>query len=486
MITFRQRPCGAKQRQAVSFSYSALPVLCGLLLVILLFGACKSKQVATQVEVPVNKEAELPAWVRSRPVTDTYYIGIGQCPKGRADYLETAKKNALNDLASEISVTVEGNSLLYTLDRKQSFDEQYTSTIKTRTNEQLEGYELVDSYDGTNTYWTYYRLNKADYARLKAGRKQKAIDQATDLYSHAKTSLSGGDLKSAFDQDLRALIAMKDYWGDSDQVNADGKSLSLANQLFTDLQAMTSGVRLAVLPKRCALDYANHFKREMLITATYAEGGHALAQLPIVTTYPGISGAITESRNTDAEGHARTTVQRVDLAANAPEMVVRPDMNALVSKDLDPTFTTPLVGSLTIPEAHVPIDRTMPKVFTRSSEKNLGQPLADAGFTLAIKEALTSQGFRFTDKPTDADMEMMVTADTHEMGESNGFFTANLDASVTIRDRKSGETIYEGGRQSVKGIQLTYIKAGLDAYKKAGQGLGNDLVPALMNAILQQ
>ncbi|MEO8733938.1 MAG: LPP20 family lipoprotein, partial [Flavobacteriales bacterium] len=103
---------------------------------ILVFGACKSKQVATQVEVPVNKEADLPAWVRSRPVTDTYYIGIGQCPKGRADYLETAKKNALNDLASEISVTVEGNSLLYTLDRKQSFDEQYTSTIKTRTNEQ--------------------------------------------------------------------------------------------------------------------------------------------------------------------------------------------------------------------------------------------------------------------------------------------------------------------------------------------------------------
>jgi hypothetical protein len=434
----------------------------------------------------VNTEADLPAWVRSRPVTDTYYIGIGQCPKVRDDYQETAKKNALNDLASEISVTVEGNSLLYTLDRKQSFDEQFSSTIQTRSSEQLEGYELVDSYDGPGTYWTYYRLSKADHARLKAERKQAAIDQATDLYGRARTSLSAGDLKNAFDQDLRALIAMKDYWGESDQVTVGGKPVSLANQLFADLQAMTSGIRLTVLPERCALDYANHFKREMLITATFADGGHALAQLPIVTTYPGPDGAVTESRNTDGEGRARTTVQRVDLAATAPEMVVRPDMDALVSKDLDPAFTIPLLGSLTIPEAHVPIDRAMPKVFIRSSEKNLGQPLTDAGLALPIKEALTSQGFRFTGKYAEADMEMTVTADTHAMGESNGFFTANLDASVTVRDRRSGETVYEGGQQNVKGIQLTYAKAGLDAYKKGVQELRTGLVSALMNAILQQ
>jgi hypothetical protein len=265
-----------------------------------------------------------------------------------------------------------------------------------------------------------------------------------------------------------------------------GKPVSLSNQLFADLQAKTSGIRLTVLPERCALDYANHFKREMLITATFADGGHALAQLPIVTTYPGPDGAVTESRNTDGEGRARTTVQRVDLAATAPEMVVRPDMDALVSKDLDPAFTIPLLGSLTIPEAHVPIDRTMPKVFIRSSEKNLGQPLTDAGLALPIKEALTSQGFRFTGKYAEADMEMTVTADTHAMGESNGFFTANLDASVTVRDRRSGETVYEGGQQNVKGIQLTYAKAGLDAYKKGVQDLRTGLVSALMNAILQQ
>lgn len=51
----------------------------------------------------------------------------------------TAKKNALNDLASEISVTVEGNSLLYTLDRKYKFDEEFTSTINTSTKVGIRG-----------------------------------------------------------------------------------------------------------------------------------------------------------------------------------------------------------------------------------------------------------------------------------------------------------------------------------------------------------
>jgi hypothetical protein len=78
-----------------------------------------------------------------RVPSSAYYVGVGLANKARPDFQETAKKNALNDLASEISVVVEGNSLLYTLDQRSRFDESFTSTIRTRTSEQLEGFELV-------------------------------------------------------------------------------------------------------------------------------------------------------------------------------------------------------------------------------------------------------------------------------------------------------------------------------------------------------
>ncbi|MFZ1332367.1 MAG: LPP20 family lipoprotein, partial [Flavobacteriales bacterium] len=267
---------------------------------LVLVWACKSKQPIAQTPLPT--EAPRPSWVSARPVTSGYYVGIGLANKNRPDIQEAAKKNALNDLASEISVTVEGNSLLYTLDRRTTFDESFTSTIKTSSAELLEGFELVDTYENDTEYWNYYRLSKSEHARIKAERKANAIGIATDLRSRAKASLAAGDLKGAFDQDLRALIAMKAYWGENDVIELNGEQVPLVNALYSDLQLLTSGVVFSILPERCVLDYANSFKREVLIKARYT-GGSSLVQLPLVVSYPGISGKVTELKNTDTDGN---------------------------------------------------------------------------------------------------------------------------------------------------------------------------------------
>lgn len=460
--------------------------VCVLLLMAVALHACGTRKAVQPAAVDVAPVPVRPDWVNARPVTDAYYVGIGTCPTARPDYLETAKKNALNDLASEISVTVEGNSLLYTLDRKYKFDEEFTSTISTRTKERIEGYELVDSYDDGDTYWTYYRLDKAAHARSKADRKQQALDQATDLYKRAQTSLKAGNLNSAFDLDLRGLVAMKEYWGGNDEVTVGDRTFPLANELYNNLQKMAGGVRFAVLPERCVLDWSNRYAREMLITSTYAANSKPLAQLPIVITWPGQSGKVTVSRNTDAEGRARITVQHLGAGTAALELIVRLDVDAWVGKDLDAAFTAPLTGGLTVPEVHVPIARVMPKFRVKGNEKNLGTPMAEAPLALALKEALTAAGFRAVARDADADLVVQLTANTREMGESNGFFTVALDEALKATDRRSGEVIYAGGKQGLKGIQLDFRKAGLDAYKKASIHMRNELAPAMIDAILQQ
>lgn len=448
--------------------------------------ACKSKQPVVPTETLTTMPLERPIWTSARPVSGVDYIGIGTASKLRPDHQEAAKKNALNDLASEISVTVEGNSLLYTLDRKHKFDEEFTSTINTSTSERLEGYELVDSYEDANQYWIYYRLSKAEHARIKAERKQRAIGQATDLYGRAQVALAKGDLRTAFDLDLRALIAMKEYWGENDQVTVEGREVPLANELFNDLQRMASGVRLAVLPERCVMDWPNRFRRELLVTATFGERATSLPQLPIIISFPGHGGKVAESRNTDAEGRARTTVQRLDLAAPSPAVLIKLDVDALVSKELDPAFTSPLLGSLTIPEAHVPIDKVMPTVFFKGEERNLGERMGDPPLALALKEELTALGFRAVGRASDADLIMELHADTRQMGESNGFFTVALDEVLKVSDRRTGEVVHESGKQGIKGIQLDYRKAGMDAYKKATLELRNELLPTMLNALLHR
>lgn len=451
---------------------------------LLLVAGCRSRQV-----VPPPAEDTMstrPDWVRSRPVSSAYYIGIGLASKSRPDHQETAKKNALNDLASEISVVVEGNSLLYTLDQRVRFDESFTSTIKTRTSEQLEGFDLVGTWENETEYWTYYRLSKSEHARLKAERKARAIGSAKDLLLRARQSLAAGDLRMAFDQDLRALLAMRDHWGENDKVELDGRDISLVNEIYGDLQALTSGIRLGILPERCVLEHARSFRREMLISAQHngAGGGRDLVQLPLVITYPGQAGMVTEMRSTDASGQLRTTVQRVDVEAQSRELIVRLDIQALVSKEHEPALVKPLVASLTIPEKRAPIDLVMPRVFMRSDETNMSRPANDVGLATVMREELTRRGFRFVDRETDADLLLDLRSSTRMGGEASGFHTAFLDMTYTMRDRDTGHVIHEGGRQGVKGTQLDDLRAGIEAYKRGAQEMRRDLIPALIAALM--
>jgi hypothetical protein len=448
--------------------------------------ACKGGQRATEGPAsPADTQAARPDWVRSRPVSSMYYIGIGLASKNRPDHQESAKKAAFNDLASEISVLVEGNSLLSTLDQRNRFSESYTSTIRTRTSEQLEAFELVDTYETPTEYWIYYRLSRSEHARLKAQRKARAIANATDLHARSRESLALGDLRTAFDQALRALLAMQDHWGENDLVDIEGRQVPLANEIYSDLQRMTSGVQLAILPERCVLDYGNRYRREMLITATYRGNGanRSLVQLPLVVVYPGISGKVTEMKNTDGEGRLRTAVMRVDATAAGKEMLVRLDLDGLVSSELEPALTRAITASLTVPEQRAPIDVTMPRVLMRSQEANMGGPVNDAGISLVVREELTRRGFRFVDREGEADLLLVLNASTREGGEASGFFTAFLDVSYSFRDMRSQEVLYEGGRQGVKGVQLDHRRAGLDAYKRASQEVRNELVPAMMNVL---
>ena len=459
-------------------------VIAGLLVTAI---ACKSGQpVASHTESAVNTEAEKPEWIRSRPVSSSHYIGIGRASKELPEPYETARKNALNELASEISVTIEGNSLLHSFERKGQFNETFTSSIKTTTNELIEGFELVDSWENANEYWAYYRLSRSEHARLKAERKQKAIATATDLHVRSRASLTAGDLRTAFDQALRGLLAMKAYWGENDLVEIDGKQVALANELYDQLQKLTSGVGFTILPERCELGYANGYEREMLITAAHSANGSKtdLVQLPVSISYPGISGKVIELKNTDADGHIRTTIQRVEMSGGAAELVVKLDQEALISKELDQALVRPLVASLTIPEKRVPIDVKMPRIFMRSSETNLGSAVNDAGVAMAIREELTGKGFRFVDRPGDADMLLDLNATTRKGGESNGFFTTFLDVNFSFRDRRTQDVVHEGGRQGVKGVQLDHERAGMEAYKKAIQEIRKDLVPSMMSSIL--
>lgn len=77
-----------------------IPLIC-------LISACSAR-----VHAP-DADALKPSWLKDQPYRDGYYTGIGHSVKdGTNNYIQAAKKSALDDLASQIKVNVASTSVL--------------------------------------------------------------------------------------------------------------------------------------------------------------------------------------------------------------------------------------------------------------------------------------------------------------------------------------------------------------------------------------
>ena len=143
--------------------------------------------------------AQEPGWVKQRPTSEQYFIGIGSADKTSSGYRNLAKADALNDLASEISVSV-SSELIDVMTEYSGFSEEYArSEIRMSTKDELEGYERVGEYDGKDRYWVFYRIPR-DYFKRYA-------DDAINTYDTYLSSQNEDDL----DFHLSLLINCLEY-----------------------------------------------------------------------------------------------------------------------------------------------------------------------------------------------------------------------------------------------------------------------------------
>lgn len=440
-----------------------------------------SKETVSNTPPPETK----PTWAQSRPIRSLDYIGIGIASKARPDFIEVAKKNALNDLASEIKVNISGNSFLHTMEREYKFEEEFMSSISATTDQDLEGYKLQGTYDGANEYWVYYRLSKAEHAHIQKEKRDKAKRISLDLYGKANEALAANDLQSAMNLQLKALLALKEYWGEENKVEWEGEEVFLENEIFSALQRTTGGLKLSCNPSTITLNHGNEYRVEAQIRTQYTDASSfMIAQVPLNISYQGIHKKVKDKRRTGDDGSLNYVVNDVEFANNSNDLLMIVDLESMINEDVDKDLAKAMLKSLPRNELRVPIRLALPKLYLSSSETNLDKALINGELASTLKGELTKGGFEFTNYPSSADIQIDLSATTRQGGESNGFFISYLDLTLTVKDRRSGLVIYQDGEQGLKGVQLNYEKAGLDAYKKAGEDIKKKKAKELTSAIL--
>jgi hypothetical protein len=425
-----------------------------------------------------------PEWVGQRPRNPSYYIGIGSASKlsQPLDYQAIAKKNALNDLATEIRVRVQGETFLNALEVNKNFSEEFISTIATTTDESIENYEIAGQWEDKNEFWVYYRLNKSEYARLKAEKKNQALSSANDFYQKGLEAETRANIPAAIDLYLRGLFALKNYWNEVNEFNLEGQKVYLDNELYASLRRVITGLTIVPGGERIVLSSENNYMSQFPVMVTY-EGAPARG-ISLSFAYQRDRYMKPRALVTDQEGKTTAEVSHVSTTTKANWLDLVIDVEALLPPDLDKSIEVGLVKGMKPDSKRVPIELVTPSFFIESTERVYNQTGTASTLASAFQAELVKRGMRINQKPEETDYRVTITSNTTEGGTSQGFTVAFLEMSVMVVHTISGETVYKESLGSIKGLQLNKDAASIEAYKKGRERIESEIVKSLLEAIL--
>jgi len=412
-------------------------------------------------------EIEKPIWTSERPINSNYYIGIAGVSKVEFPYnaSEIARENALNSLAREIRVKVSSSSLLSTLQVNSWVEETFVSNIESTVVEDLEGFNLIDSYESSTEVFVYYRLSKSEYARILAERKQVALGSAYGHYLDAERKIFEGAISGAIERYLMGLDAMSKYLGELNPYTDDeGTSFNLDRALFNGMSDAISGLVLSHEKNEIKLLLNNRYTDEISIASFF--DNNSVYGIPLKYEYNRGAIPVRGTTKTSGNGIVEIPINGFTPGTTRSELVVEVDILSF-SKALNILSPLkPLLEGLTSTPLRIPIVLERPKVFVVGTEKMFQRTISHGALIPALRASLIEEGVEVVDHGTSKALTLTVNADTQPGGEGSGFFTAYLNATIELTD-ENGKLIMQKNLERIKGVQLDRKKAGQESYRKA-------------------
>jgi hypothetical protein len=449
------------------------------LALLLLVSACSQK-----VQAP-DSEALKPGWLKTEPYQDGYYTGVGHSPKGGANnYVQAAKKSALEDLVSQIKVNVSSTSVLSTLEIDRKVQEQYEQIIQTTAADDIEEFELVDAWEDAGNYWVYYRLSIARYRQIKEEQKRNATILATDYLKKGKESEANNELLQAVSFYFQAFRSVEKYLGEPIRVTIDGNDVLLVNDTYASIQRILDKIQLRVEPSEIVLNRrVNQTDHAVIANAFFKDGRPAIA-LPLKAAFEKGEGNIFPDYTIDEKGGAKILINSIGSRDIEQVLSIKVNVDALSGTSASPIYNL-ISRTLNVPGAKVIMKVQRPVVFLSADEKSLGSMKANYQITNKLKNLLANNGFEFTEDKGTADLWFDIKADSEKGSVSGSIYITYLTSVIKVTAMKENKEIYATTLDRVKGYGLDYDKSSVDAYNKALETLEKERVREIIASVLQ-
>ncbi len=427
-----------------------------------------------------------PAWLSVKPDEGVYYIGIGHATKdGQNNYIQEAKKSALEDLVSEIKVNVSSTSILNQLDDGKGFSEKYQQMIQTKATDDIEEYEQVDVWQDDRNYWVYYRLSKQRYREIKEELKRNAVTLGLDFFTKARQAEKNNDPITSLGFYYQGFRAVEKYLAEPLRIQFESTDILLTNEIIASMQLLLDKMQLTVTPAQIILNRIVAQNGQTVLAKVVDKlTQKSIAGLPLVAAFEKGAGDVFPDYKTDDSGIVKILLTKI--SARDLEQTVAVKVNVLKFAGDNPSEIYSLVAQkIVVPRAIVLMNVQRPLVYLISLEKNLGIDKPNQQVANKIRNYLANAGFEFTNDKNKAELALDVNSNSERGAVSGSIFITYATSVIRVSSVRDNKEIYAATVDRVKGFSLDYERSSQDAYNKLLENLDSQTLPEMLNAILQ-
>lgn len=418
-----------------------------------------------------------------------YYIGVGISSKLSSpnDYQGIAKRNALNDLISEIQVTISTNSVLSQYQSNTEFKQQFESDSRVSALNSIEEFEVVDSWESSDTYWVYYRLSKEKYAEVRRRKMRAAVDRAENFYAEARRLNVQQNYMQSLRMKIKALASIQDYLSENIYSTVDGKEVLLVNELINSIQQQLYMVKLGTEMASIKAKVGKPVNEPVNVFAVFNNDNQIpVTYLPVTMQAQSGRMKFGNQTETDAKGVASFSISSIQSKDPVQSVRIIPDLKRIISVDSLNGSLTNILTRLDVPSTLLRVQVEPLRIFFAGNELNLGKPMSVNTFEASLKRQLAEFGCQFVRTAQESDYILKVNSDTKSLGAIWGNMQqAQLDAYFVLTETKNDVDVFKDALQNVKGYQTTPENAGIDAYKTANDMLLKNIYPRLQDELMK-
>ncbi len=428
-----------------------------------------------------------PKWVLETPNSDKYYYGVGHSNKSHYDYQNIAKHNALSSLAEGITVYISSERTMITEEINYEINEKYEELIKVKTTNELKDYEIDSIWQNEDEYWVLYNLSKKDFYDNKVNEYSNALSAHKSSLGKAQDNHENGKYMRAVEYYLNSTSFLEEQMHDNfikdlqnDLIQEFFNSVYAAQDIISNLEFRYD---------------EDNFKAKKGIDQNVSIDGYVINRetnkyvenIPVKYKYfdsnfrPVINWVYTQY---DGSFNFKVPVSRLNNDLN--EVKVYLDLEKILDVDNKESLASDiLLDKLNTKQGKYNIYVSSPRIYINTKEKVFDSESNAKLIEPFVKKLILRNSFNFTGDRSRADYIINIDANTKKSSQNNGLYIVFLDATLTIENAFSENTISYKTYSNIKGVMRSYNDASAKAYKQFLEELEDDL-PDELNRIYDQ